>query len=204
MNNTIKGILLGLVLTLSLIIGWLSYVKIPRLEQELDAWENAEPEVIIELVEGPVDTVVVYEKEIVHVPVIADTEVVEEDDSRRTYRTSFGDSVLQGSVLAEVEGILIDTEVSYWFKRDIIQTRQVNTERITLTRNVVRKVPTAPKGLEIGVFAGATSTGDLILGPSVGLLLGDSGTIGYSYDPINKGHYVTYRTRIKFPSLSIF
>lgn len=128
---------------------------------------------------------------------------MEDSTGINSYKSYFGDNYLSGIVNSRVDGILESIEIEYYFKRDIESTSQTNLLQTTITRNVVKYKKVPSSGLSVGMFAGATPE-HTYFGPSIGFQNKKGNNLSYSYDVLNKGHYVTFRRKISFPKLSLF
>lgn len=133
-----------------------------------------------------------------------ESQLTKVESGLRDYKTKFSDSMLSGVVNSRVDGLLVSTEVEYWFKRDIASTHRVDVRTITVTNNVVAYRDRLSRGLDLGMMIGGAVDGTIHLGPSIGYMDRQGNSFSYTYDALNEGHFITYRRRLSFPKFSLF
>ena len=128
--------------------------------------------------------------------------VAEKDTLKPTkeYETEVSDSLLKGTIYNTVvgEGYLANAEFTYKFKKPLFTTQRIDTIYETETRTIMEFVPSPkPFRVQAGIMAGAVPSGDFYFGPSIGILNRKDDYFSYSYDILNKGHFISYKKTIR-------
>lgn len=133
-----------------------------------------------------IDTIPKYVKVEIHVP------VYDTLDHTNKYISEFEDSLIKGSIISKVDGVLVNQDFTYTPK--FPQYIKI-TDTIQITKSIVEQIPNKVK-LFVGVEAGGNQN-TFNLSPTIMLEDKKERIYSYKYNLINQTHNVGFAIKLK-------
>lgn len=137
------------------------------------------------------DTTTKYIKVPVYIPVYDSVEKV------NNYTNNYEDSLIKGTILSKVDGVLVEQSLKYTpkFPKYIYRT---DTFNVTIKDSIIITNPVKNK---ISLYAGmqaASNGNNLLVAPYISVADKRNNMFSFGYDFINKNYIIGYQRKIKF------